>query len=83
MRHAISGTLLTQAVRAFNDPNWSHGPHIYVIDTLTDKGARVDNQGADTYDVVVSSRSGEALLASLVKMAEDWPAILDKIVIID
>lgn len=85
MRHGISGTLITQAARKFNDPNWSHGPHIYVIDTLTDKGARIDNQGADTYDVKVSSRTGEAMLASLIDTATRLrsESVLDKIVIID
>lgn len=85
MRHGISGTLLTQAARKFNDPEWSQGPHIYVIDTLTNKGARIDNQGCETYDVKVSSRTGVELLADLHDTATRLRSegVLDSIVILD
>jgi hypothetical protein len=80
LRNAISGSLWTEASKRFNDPAWDGGPHLYLIDTLTDRGARVTNQGAGTYDVKISSRTGEDLLSELT---ETFPALLDKLVIID
>lgn len=82
MRHGISGTLMTQAKNRLHDPEWSHGPSVYVIDTLTNKGARVTIQGPETYDVKVSRHTGEDLLATLCRMAA-YPEIIDNLVIID
>jgi hypothetical protein len=87
MRHGISGSLGTEAVKKFNDPAWDGGPHIVVIDTMTDHGARIDNDGGDTYDVSISRLSGCDLLDHLSAVATalgpDIVANLDKIVIID
>jgi hypothetical protein len=80
MRNGISSSTWLIAHGLFLDPEWDGGPNLYIIDTLTDKGARVTIQGPDEFDVKVSSRTGEALLADLV---DQMPALLDKIVIID
>jgi len=80
LRNAISGTLWTEALERFNDPEFDGGPHLYLIDTLTNRGARVTDQGAGTYDVRISGRTGEELLANLT---DYYPALLDKIAVID
>jgi hypothetical protein len=80
LRNAISGSLWTEALKRFHDPEFDGGPHLYLIDTLTDRGARVTNQGCETFDVKISRRTGEELLAELT---ERFPALLDKIAVID
>lgn len=87
MRNGISGQLLTHAVNRFNDPSWDGGPHIYLIDTWTDKGARVTVQGPEEFDVKVSSRTGSELLHDLLYVAKYTDPIpveaLDKIIVMD
>jgi hypothetical protein len=80
MRNGVAGTLWTVAFGLFMAETWAYGPSLYLIDTLTDKGARVTIQGPEEFDVKVSSRTGEALLADL---SEQFPALLDKIVVMD
>ena len=65
MRNGISSTLWTVFFGLFKDETQNIGPHVYLIDRLTDKGARVTIQGPEEFDVKVSSRTGLALLADL------------------
>lgn len=71
-RNAISGHLFRMAWQKLMDPNWryEHGPHTYVIDTLTNKGARVTYSYPyeDGFQVRISRRTGEALLNSLADL---------------
>jgi hypothetical protein len=87
MRNGISSSTWHIARKRFNDPSWDGGPDIYVIDTLTDKGARVTIQGQDEFDVKVSSRTGQELLHDLLYGGEFTDPIptwaLDKIIVMD
>lgn len=80
MRNGISSGLFTEARKRFTDETWPYGPSLYLIDSLTDKGARVTIQGPDEFDVKVSSRTGEALLSDITEQA---PALVDHLVIMD
>lgn len=77
-RNAISGRLFTEARSRLLHPAWDLSPSVYVIDTLTDKGARVTIQGPDEFDIKISSRTGTALFNEI---AEDAPALVDNLVI--
>jgi hypothetical protein len=85
MCNSINGQMMREAVGRFNDPAWTYGPHIAVIDTFTDKAARIDNLGAETYDVHMSELTGEALLNYLTEYAKDngHGPDLDHLIIID
>lgn len=78
MRNGIASTLWTVAFGLFMSPDWAYGPSLYLIDTLTNKGARVTIQGPEEWDVKVSSRTGEALLEDL---SQQMPALIDHIVV--
>lgn len=80
MRNGIASNLWSDAHKRFMAETWAYGPSLYLIDTLTNKGARVTIQGPEEFDVKVSSRTGEALLAEII---ETMPALADHIVIID
>lgn len=87
-RNQISGRLFTEARAKLLHPAWCHGPHVYVIDTLTNKGARITIQGPDEYDIKVSSRTGEAVFDELREREESYNSnprfqLLDKIVVMD
>lgn len=79
MRNAISGYLAREACNRLltNGCLWAS---LYIIDTMTNKGARVTYTMNGTFDLKVSSRTGEALLQEL---ADEFPALLDSLVIID
>lgn len=71
-RSGISGELITVALGMLMHPSWSYGPHIYIIDTGMDKGARVTAQGAEEYDVKVSSHTGTELFDALYAHEESY-----------
>lgn len=80
MRHRISSTLARQATTQILASPWS-GATLYIIDTLTNRGARITYIGDGTFDLKVSSRTGDELLDAL---AAEIPAeYLDHYVIID
>lgn len=78
MRNGIKSELWTVAFGLFMSTAGTVSASLYLIDTLTDKGARVTIQGPEEFDVKVSSRTGEALFADL---SEQFPALLDQLVI--
>jgi hypothetical protein len=79
MRAGIASTLWTVAFGHFKDPNWDGGPHLYLIDSLTDKGALVTVQGPEEFDVKISSRTGTELLDELHELGGYG---IDKVVIL-
>lgn len=87
MRNGIASSAWSVALGRFKTPEFDGGPHIYIIDTLTDKGARVTIQGPDEFDVKVSSRTGQELLHDLLYGGEFTDPIpvwaLDKIIVMD
>lgn len=83
MRNKISGRLFTRARAKLLHPSWDSvglGPSVYVIDTLTNKGARITIQGPDEFDVKISRRTGTELL---VDITDQMPALVDSLVIKD
>lgn len=82
MTHGVSSTLAMDATkRLLTDPYI--GASFYIIDSLTNKGARITYVGGGTFDVKISSRTGEALLDALTELVGDHAYLLDNIVIID
>lgn len=79
MRNAISQDLAREACDRLLTQG-SMWASLYIIDTMTNKGARITYRGYGTFDLKVSSRTGEALLQDL---ADEFPALLDSLVIID
>lgn len=79
MRNQIAGTLAREATKRLLTAG-SIWASLYIIDTMTNKGARITYRGNGTFDLKVSSRTGEALLQEL---ADEFPALLDSLVIID
>lgn len=82
MRNGISSSTWLIAFGLFMDPNHDGGPNMYLIDTLTDKGARVTIQGPEEFDIKISSRTGAELFDDLARKFEG-SGILDKIVVMD
>lgn len=59
-RNKISAKLFTEALKRFADPDFKGSDTVYLIDTLTNKGARVTLEGGDAeYNVKVSSHTAE------------------------
>lgn len=83
-RNAISGYLFRMAFQKLKSPGWiqTHGPHMYVIDTLTDRGARITYCAPyeDGWEIKVSRRTGTALLDELHELGGYY---IDDIVILD
>jgi hypothetical protein len=81
MRHAIAGPLAREATtRLFHEGVMNAS--LYVIDTLTNKGARITYTGWGFFDVKISTDTGEGLLARLCDL-EIIPGSIDNLVIID
>jgi hypothetical protein len=81
MRNGIASSAWSVALGRFKSPEFDGGPDIYIIDTLTDKAARVTVQGPEEFDIKISSRTGQELFDDLVSQYPTWT--LDKIVVMD
>lgn len=82
MRNGISSSTWLEGHALIMGEDWSFGPDIYLIDTLTDRGARVTVQGPEEFDIKISSRTGQELFDDLVH--GDIPVwVIDKIVVLD
>lgn len=78
-RHKISTKLFTEALKRFADPEFGGGHTLYLIDTLTNKGARVTLEWAETeYNVKVSSRTAEEFFDNICAA---MPALVDELVV--
>lgn len=87
-RADINSELFSIAMGRFMSEDWNGGPSIYIIDTSTDKAARIDNQGAGEYDVKVSSRTGTEVFDDLLSREESYDLprkfwVVDKIIVMD
>jgi hypothetical protein len=78
-RNDIDAKLFSVALGRFKNPDWGFGPHVYLIDTATNKAARVTVQGPDEYDVKVSSRDAEDVFSDV---CDTCPVLVDEIIIV-
>jgi len=82
MRNGIASSLWLQARPFVSDDAWvaRYGPSVYLIDTLTDRGARVSFVSPGTFNVKVTERTGNALADEVI---DTFPALASCILFVD